>query len=74
MKTIERINILNGIASKGGLLGTCASFYLNDETMGHQFIMECSEQCHIEFTSEYLGKELVSDIIEYSKLKRNVNN
>lgn len=69
MKTTEKINILNGIVSKGGLLGVSASLCLNDDEMAHKFIMECSEQCHIEFTSEYLGRELVNKIIRYSNRK-----
>lgn len=72
METNKRIEILTEIISKGGLLGTCAKLYLHDELMGHKFILECSEQCHIDFTSEYFGKELVTEIIKYSGTKNTV--
>ena len=73
MQTNKRTEILQEIISKGGLLGTCAKLYLNDEIMGHNFIIECSEQCHIDFTTEYFGKKLVMDILKYSK-KEKLNN
>ncbi len=67
MEANKRTDILNAIISKGGLMGNCAKLYLNDEVMGHQFIIECSEQCHLSLTFEYFGKELVYDIVKYSK-------
>lgn len=67
MEDVKRINILKAIISKGGLMGSCAKIYLNDEVMGHQFIIECSEQCHTQLTTEYFGSELVSEIVKYSK-------
>lgn len=67
MEANKRTDILNAIISKGGLMANCAKLYLHDEVMGHQFIIECSEQCHLSFTFEYFGKELVSDIVKYSK-------
>ena len=70
MGTNKRIEILKEISNKGGLLARCARMYLDDEVMGHKFIFECSEQCHIEFTTEYFGKELVSDILKYCDSKK----
>ena len=67
MEAIQRISVLKGIISKGGLMAVCAKLYLNDEVMGHKFITECSEQCHHELAIEYWGNELVLDIINYDK-------
>lgn len=67
MEAEQRINILKDLISKGGLMAVCAKLYLNDKMMGHQFIIECSEQCHHELAFEYWGNELVLDIIKYSK-------
>ncbi len=61
----EETQILNAIISKGGLLGSCASFYLNDYISSHKFIIECFEQCHNKFMIEYFGEELVSKITKY---------
>ena len=66
MEANKRISILKAIISKGGLMGSCAKIYLDDEVMGHQFIIECSEQCHTQLTNEYFGSELVSQIAKYS--------
>lgn len=67
MEAEQRINILKDLISKGGLMAVCAKLYLNDKIMGHQFIIECFEQCHHELAFEYWGNELVLDIIKYSK-------
>ena len=63
----DRENIINTIISRGGLMANCAKLYLNNEIMAHLFIIECSEQCHQKLAVEYWGKELVSNIIKYSK-------
>lgn len=67
MQNKKTLKILNGIISKGGLMADCAKLYLNDEVMAHQFIIECSEQCHHELAFEYWGNKLVLNIIKYSK-------
>lgn len=75
MEAVNRISILKAIISKGGLIGSCAKIYLNDEVMGHQFILECYEQCHTQLTIEYFGSELVSEIEKYSKgFNKTLNN
>ena len=73
MKAKQRISILRGIISKGGLMADCAKLYLNNELMAHQFIIECSEQCHQELAIEYWGNKLVLDIIKYSEQFREKN-
>lgn len=65
--TTERKRILNGIIEKGGLFGRCARLYIDDNEKGHQFIIECFEQCHNELTNQYWGSELTNAIIRYVK-------
>ncbi len=65
METGEGKQILSDIINKGGLLGSSASFYLNDCESTNKFIIECYEQCHNEFMIEYMGAELVSRITKY---------
>ena len=75
MEASKRISILKAIISKGGLMGSCAKIYLDDEMMGHRFIIECSDQCHTALIAEYFGSELVSDIVKYSKgFSKTLNN
>ena len=80
MITNSRERIMSGIMRKGGLLGNCAKLYINDEIMAHNFIIECSEQCHLQLATEYWGKKLIIDILSYSEafkvnseLKHNFN-
>lgn len=54
------------IISKGGLMSIAANLYIDDEVKTNLFIQECFEQCHTSFMQKYFGKELVSDIIEFS--------
>lgn len=63
----RRADILNRIISRGGLLGSCAKLYINDKVKAHQFILECSEQCHHLLIINYFGEKLVADIVKYSK-------
>lgn len=65
MATETRLEIINEIINKGGLLGRCARLYENDEVKANQFIIECREQCHNKFMLEYFGRELVTKIINY---------
>jgi hypothetical protein len=64
---IKRNEILKQIINKGGLLGKCASLYVNDEPMAHKFILECSEQTHCAMLIDYFGIDLISEIENYSK-------
>ncbi|MDX2172142.1 MAG: hypothetical protein SFY56_03430 [Bacteroidota bacterium] len=64
---IKRNEILKQIISKGGLLGRCANLYVNDKSMAHKFILECSEQAHHAMLIDYFGIDLISEIINYSK-------
>lgn len=57
--------ILRKIIEKGGLMACCAKMYIDDETLTRQFIIEISEQCHIEEFRGYLGQELISDISSF---------
>lgn len=67
MQNKKTLKILNDIISKGGLMAGCAKLYLNNELVAHQFIIECSEQCHLLLAKEYWGEELVIDIVKYRK-------
>ncbi len=68
MKRINEQNkIVKDIISKGGLMGCCAKLYQEDNQMADKFIFECSEQCHTILLVDYFGKELINDIISYTK-------
>lgn len=67
-----RLDILTRIIEKGGLYGSCANLYFNDSYKSHQFLMECSEQCHHASLIEFFGTDLISDITNYSQLFKNV--
>lgn len=62
-----RLDILTRIIRKGGLYGSCANLYFNDSYKSHQFLMECSEQCHHTSLIDFFGDELIFDILNYSK-------
>jgi len=61
--------LLEKIISKGGLVGKCASFYVDDPILTDQFIRECSEQLHNKSAIDHWGKELVLEIRNYVKKK-----
>lgn len=65
--TKSRIEILHQIISKGGLYGNIAKLYLNDSIKSHQFLLECSEQCHHISLIEFFGNELIEDIVTYNE-------
>lgn len=70
-------HILKRVIDKGGLLGECAGYYINDEKLATIYIIELSEQCHVEHIQKSWGTSLVNDIIEFSltqgKIRRNFN-
>lgn len=70
------VDIIKRIISKGGLFGSAAKQYLNDENKTGLFIKECSEQCHVPSAKELWGEDLVTDILKYSgkNTKRNCLN
>lgn len=70
IQTKNRIDILHQIISKGGLYGSCAKLYLNDSMKSHQFLLECSEQCHHQSLIDFFGNELIEDIINYSNVSK----
>ncbi|MCW3076121.1 MAG: hypothetical protein JWO32_730 [Bacteroidetes bacterium] len=61
------IKILKEIINKGGLMGYVAKMYLNDESLAHQFILECAQQCHNKQAIDFWGTELTQKIIKHSK-------
>lgn len=63
---IDKRNILNRIINKGGLLGSCAMLYIDNEDCSERFLSECYQQCHIEELIKFWGKELIEDIIKYN--------
>lgn len=73
VENVER-NILRRIIKKGGMMGMCAEFYINDEKNAGLFILECSEQCHHQSMTKLWGIKLVSDILEYKKKPKNKQN
>lgn len=54
--------ILKRIIERGGLVARCARMYVHDDILTRQFIIELSEQCHLDEFKGYFGKELVNDI------------
>ena len=54
--------ILQKIIIKGGLMGSCAKMYINDEELAKQLIYELSEMCKSEYYCAFLGDDLVNDI------------
>ncbi|MFN8116793.1 MAG: hypothetical protein U0W65_11815 [Bacteroidia bacterium] len=66
----NRIDILQRIINKGGLYGDIANFYKNDSFKSHQFLLECSEQCHHTSLIEFFGEQLIEDIILYSEFHK----
>lgn len=64
---MENTKLLNQIISKGGLIAACAEIYINDEEQSKKFLIECSEQCHNKSFIDYLGQDLIMDIIKYAK-------
>jgi len=62
---LESIEILKRIIPKGGIFGSCAEMYINDEKKAHQFVIECFEQCHNQPMVDYLGEDLKQCIVEY---------
>ncbi len=78
MTAISRVNYLLAktlVNSHTGIIkclaicsAGCARVYLNDEKKEHQFIIECSEQCHNKLAKEYWGEALIIDVLEYRDL------
>ena len=50
---------------KGGLYGSCAELYLNDQVKGSFYISECFEQTHHQSSIDHWGIELVLEIITF---------
>ncbi len=59
--------ILERIIEKGGLYGQCAKMYKDDDRNTGLFIKECSQQCHNQSAIDQWGKELVTDIMDFSR-------
>lgn len=65
--------IINAIINKGGLMGYAAKMYINDEKNAHQFIIDCSDQCHNPNAKDFWGEYLVSEILRYKQETINLN-
>jgi hypothetical protein len=71
------LEISGNVIAKGGLFGICAEQYINDEQYATLYIIELSEQCHVESVQRHWGADLVADILAFAKhyqsLKSNLN-
>lgn len=65
--------ILENVIAKGGLLGICARHYINDEKDGTQYIIELSEQCHVDSLQRSWGSKLITDIVAFSRHHQSLN-
>ena len=66
--------ILKHVIAKGGLLGVCATHYINDEQDATQYIIELSEQCHVSNLKRHWGRGLINDILIFARHHRAKNN
>lgn len=66
--------ISENVIAKGGLLGICATHYINDEKCAIQYIIELSEQCHADSIQKSWGWNLIIDIITFSQHHQSLNN
>ena len=60
--------ILETVIARGGLLGICAARYIDDDKQAAQYIIELSEQCHVDSVQRLWGNKLIIDIIVFSRL------
>src|SRR5437762_837916 len=58
-------SILEEIRDRGGLMGSLAETYFNDEGKSEAFILYCFEQCHNKAIWDLWGKELILEIIHF---------
>jgi len=65
--------ILEAVIARGGLHGICAKRYLNNEEQAIQYIIELSEQCHIDSIQRLWGSKLITDIIAFSRYHQSLN-
>ncbi|MCZ8284614.1 MAG: hypothetical protein O9353_04080 [Bacteroidia bacterium] len=59
--------ILENVIAKGGFFGMCAACYINNEEYAIQYILELSEQCHVDNIKRSWGDNLTNDIITFSE-------
>lgn len=62
---VEREYILQELMKKGGLTGRAAKMFLNNESDGHKFILECYRHCHHANAYSFWGGELIEKIVAY---------
>lgn len=62
--------IVNRIAEKGGLLGTCAKMYKDNPILADEFISECYDYCKLPLAEKLWGETLTNEIISFVTLKR----
>ena len=72
MDTLKSKSILNDIIKKGGLIADIAKLYSNNSTLSHLFILEFAEQCHLKLIKDYLGNNVIKDIIKYIEVSKKI--
>lgn len=65
--------ILETVIAKGGLLGVCAEHYINDENNAIQYIIELSEQCHVDSLQRSWGSNLITDIVVFARYHQSLS-
>jgi hypothetical protein len=62
---MDKNSILTAIIERGGVMGSIAKFYINDEEKSDKFIKECYAQCHNTGAKNLWGEKIVSEIETY---------
>ncbi len=66
-------SILDRIICNGGLIGTTAEYFRDNDEISDKFIMECYDQKDTILAREIWGSDLINDIILYrEKIKRGI--
>lgn len=65
LQTMNAIDLLKKIVGKGGVIGACGKFYLSDECLAAQYVMECSKQLHSSSIRLLWGEKLVKELNYY---------
>lgn len=65
-------NIMERIISKGGVMGSLAKMYIENDENTDKFIMECAEQCQNKTAEELWGDALVLDILKYKMMRMGI--
>lgn len=65
--------ILEKVIAKGGLHGICAKRYIANEQLATRYIIELSEQCHVDSLQKSWGGSLITDIVTFSRRHQSLN-